>query len=531
MSEDQELLEELGAEPGRVIAGKYRVEALLATGGMGAVIRARHEVLEQDVAIKLMRPEVAKRAELAQRFLREARAAAKISSDYVARVTDVDRLADGTPFMVMEYLDGEDLHQVISRDAPLAVEAAVDAVMEGLAGVDAAHRLGIVHRDLKPSNLFVVRLEDGRRRVKVLDFGISKALDEAASSSLKAGATTSTDAILGTPRYMSPEQVSSSKDVDGRTDLWSMGLILYEALSGEYPFVADTAQGLFAEILTEPVVSLRPARAEVPQALEKVLLRCLERARSQRWASARELMVALAPFASNRVRHALLDGQELAIASSQATVAAARAVVTPTPSDPGRAPELVPTVAVRGKERGVDESGRSDPAVARRDSGVAKSAATTSRGRAVDGESSRAAPSTHAEMEVETPLPASKSRVAAIAVAVVASIAAAGALLWPRPPSSVSTDAAAAKDVPVASPSSWSAPAAAPAPTPTAPMISASPSVEVSAAPSAAPSASAAAPHAAHPAGPSHAATAHMHTAKPSKPGAAPSPDSLLDTR
>ncbi|MBW2458777.1 MAG: serine/threonine protein kinase, partial [Deltaproteobacteria bacterium] len=198
-AEDPDLAQTVAMQPGNIINGKYRVEHLIATGGMGAVLKAHHEVLDQTVAIKLMRPEIAQLQEAGQRFLREARAAAKIDSDFVARVSDVDLLEDGTPFMVMEFLMGTDLSDLIDSGAEISVEQGVDYMMQALSGLDAAHALGLVHRDLKPSNLFLVSRADGSRRVKLLDFGISKVLDEAGSEALKAGAETATQAILGTP--------------------------------------------------------------------------------------------------------------------------------------------------------------------------------------------------------------------------------------------------------------------------------------------------------------------------------------------
>jgi eukaryotic-like serine/threonine-protein kinase len=350
---DEELQKTLPVKPGMVISGKYRVERLLAAGGMGAVLQAHHLVLDQAVAIKLMRPEMAHHGEAAHRFLREARAAAKIESDFVARVTDVDLLEDQTPFMVMEYLEGHDLDRVVDSDEVLTVSDAVDYVMQALAGLAAAHALGVVHRDLKPSNLFLVKRADGTTRVKVLDFGISKVIDEA-EGGLKAGAMTSSQAILGTPRYMSPEQVSSSREVDGRTDIWAIGLILYGLLTKHYPFEGDNAGAVLAAILTEDVPPLREHRRDVPRELAEVVEKCLSKPRHERYPDVRSLMRALAPFASRRVQALLLDRDELpgamgdtstygtpskalstardaALASSASTTA----VASTRPSDPG----------------------------------------------------------------------------------------------------------------------------------------------------------------------------------------------------
>jgi serine/threonine-protein kinase len=329
---NDDLLASLPVEPGGVVAGKYRVEKLLAAGGMGAVIKARHEVLNKDVAIKLMRPETTGSVEAGQRFLREARATATLESDYIARVTDVDLLDDGTPFMVMEYLEGRDLSSVLDVHDRIEVRQAVDWTMQVLSGLAHAHAMGIVHRDLKPSNLFLVKRTDGTRRIKILDFGISKVMDEtrADSGGVKAGATTSTQALLGTPRYMSPEQVQSSKNVDGRTDLWALGLILYELVTGTYPFEGESTGAVLANILTSPLSTAHAVRAEVPEAISKVIERCLARQRDDRYSSAREVMEALAPFASKRMQALLLDAEDapLTIPPPASVVAGGEVVAT-----------------------------------------------------------------------------------------------------------------------------------------------------------------------------------------------------------
>ena len=298
---EDKLWDGLPVKLGDRIAGKYLIEELIAAGGQGVVLRARHEVLGRDVAIKLMLPEALGDQEAAQRFLREARAAARIESDYVTRVTDVDVIDGHIPFMVMELLKGSDLSAVIDSTNSTNVVDGVDYVMEALAGVDAAHKLGVVHRDLKPSNLFLATLPDGSKRVRLLDFGISKAMEDSADG-LKAGATTSTQAIMGTPRYMSPEQVSSSKNVDGRTDVWAMGLILYELLTRTFPFEGDTVGAILSNILTSDVVPPSQLRTDIPRGLQAVIIKCLQRDREDRFDSARAMMCQLAPFASIRVR-------------------------------------------------------------------------------------------------------------------------------------------------------------------------------------------------------------------------------------
>ena len=304
--EDDAVAESLPIKVGDVVNGKYRIEGLLALGGMGAVFRARHELLDQRVALKIMRPELARQREPAQRFLREARAAATIQSDHVAKVSDVGCIGESVPFMVMEFLVGEDLEAAVSGDRWMPIDRAVDILLQALAGVAAAHARGIVHRDIKPSNLFLERRDGAHDRVKVLDFGISKVSDDE-SDALRAGATTRVGAMMGTPRYMSPEQIADSKRVDAGTDLWALGLVAYELLAGRYPFEAETSGELLSKILGSPIPSIRSARPEVPDELERAVFRALEKSRPLRYERAEDFMRALAPFGSSRVRLSLVS--------------------------------------------------------------------------------------------------------------------------------------------------------------------------------------------------------------------------------
>jgi serine/threonine-protein kinase len=196
--------------------------------------------------------------------------------------------------MVLEYLDGSDFSALLEQHGALPVTDAVDFVAQALEAIAQAHKAGIVHRDLKPANLFLARQHDGTHLVKVLDFGISKALNP----EMPSGAHTSTKALLGTPSYMSPEQLRSSKSVDVRSDIWAIGVILYELLSGRPPFTADTLSEVFVAILERTPASLRAQRPEIPAELEQIVLRCLERDLALRFANVAELAVALAPFGS-----------------------------------------------------------------------------------------------------------------------------------------------------------------------------------------------------------------------------------------
>lgn len=281
--------------PGTVLAGKYRVDRLLGEGGMGWVVVATHLQLEQRVALKFMRTSHAMSSpEAVARFLREARAAARIQSEHVARVSDVGTLESGAPYLVMEYLEGRDLDSLLQARRSLPIAEAIDYAMQACEGLGEVHAAGIVHRDLKPANLFLARRSDGSVRVKLLDFGISKIASTPGRTS--DGGMTSTQALMGSPLYMAPEQMRSSKGVDARADIWSMGVILYEMLGGQSPFNGDTLPQVCARIMAETPDSLREARRDVPSALEAVVMRCLEKDVQRRFQDVVALAQALAPF-------------------------------------------------------------------------------------------------------------------------------------------------------------------------------------------------------------------------------------------
>jgi len=273
---------------GETIAGKYVVGRTIAAGGMGVVCEGRHAALGQRVAIKFLLPEVKQQAEAVQRFVREARAAATIESDHVVRVLDVGAHGD-VPYLVMEFLEGMDLEAFVEESGPLAPDLAIELSCQALEGLAVAHDAGIVHRDLKPSNLFLATRGKGRPRVKVLDFGVSKVMQAGQPDP----SITSTKALLGSPRYMSPEQVRSSKAVDKRSDVWAMGVILWEILSGRKAFDGETLGDVFAKIREEPLPSIRALRPEISAELDAIVSRCLERDRERRFADAAAMLAAL----------------------------------------------------------------------------------------------------------------------------------------------------------------------------------------------------------------------------------------------
>jgi serine/threonine protein kinase len=282
---------------GDLIAGKYRIGRVLGVGGMGVVVAARHEQLEQMVAIKFVKDDALDNDEAVERFLREARSAARLKSEHVARVLDVGRLETGAPYMVMEFLEGSDLAQALTRDGPMAVDLVAALMLQICEAVAEAHAAGIVHRDLKPENLFLTRTVGGSPKMKVLDFGVSKTSVPMGDPSAK---LTRTRAMLGSPLYMAPEQLRSSRDVDSRTDVWSLGVVLFELLSGRSPFEAEAMPELCLKIVGEPPLSLAQLRPAVPPAIVAIVERCLEKDRTKRFDNAAELALALEPFAPPR---------------------------------------------------------------------------------------------------------------------------------------------------------------------------------------------------------------------------------------
>ncbi|WP_437309789.1 serine/threonine-protein kinase [Sorangium sp. So ce388] len=291
---------DLPLQVGDVLKEKYRVVRVLGAGGMGAVLEAHHLVLDQRVAIKLVLPEAAKRSGSVQRFLREARAASSLRSEHVARVLDVDTLDGGLPYLVMDLLEGTDLSVRLRSEGRLPIEEACEIGVQICEALSEAHARGIVHRDIKPGNLFIARRTDGSPLVKVLDFGIAKLLGPV--DELGADGLTSQNAMVGSPLYMSPEQMRASRAVDTRSDLWSLGVALYQALSGKLPFEAETFGELILQVMQERPAPLSSLRAEVPEALSHAIMRCLERSPEERWQDVAQLAAALAPFAPARAR-------------------------------------------------------------------------------------------------------------------------------------------------------------------------------------------------------------------------------------
>ncbi|HKO53292.1 MAG TPA: serine/threonine-protein kinase [Polyangiaceae bacterium] len=279
---------------GQVVAQKYRVDRFIGQGGMGVVVAGFHLELDQPVAIKFLVSESGLESEGAERFRREARAAAKIHSEHVARVFDIGLLDARVPYMVMELLNGMDLEHEIERRGALPVAEAAGYLLQAIDAVAEAHSVGIVHRDLKPTNLFLAQRPDGSRIIKVLDFGISKSLGSGRQLEV---ALTRTAAFVGSPLYMSPEQMRSARDVDARADVWALGAILYVMVTGQLPHPGNSLPEVCLAVMNTKPRPLKDFVPDVPDTLEPILMKCLAKEREQRYASVAELAEQLLPFA------------------------------------------------------------------------------------------------------------------------------------------------------------------------------------------------------------------------------------------
>jgi serine/threonine-protein kinase len=304
MSEATEASENPYPQPGDILEGKYEVQRVLGTGAMGAVVRATHMLRQAPVALKFMSPDVMNRPGIVQRFLNEGVAASQIDSDHVVKIFDVCELDSGVPYLVMEYLEGEDLQELIQREGNPGlgdIPRAVHFCLQTLRGLQVAHRAHIVHRDMKPANLFIVTKDGEPDFVKIVDFGISKIRQPDQIELTNVGSA------LGTPLYMSPEQARNPKDVDPRSDLYAVAAILYELIAGQPPFVPEsgTLSELMIKLGTEEPASLEGTRSDLPVGFWATVAKGLAKLPDQRYQSAQEFAEALTPFADERSDYVL----------------------------------------------------------------------------------------------------------------------------------------------------------------------------------------------------------------------------------
>ena len=339
-------------KPGAMIGDKYRVERELGRGGFGVVVRAVHLTLDQRVAIKVLTEgEGSTDAEFeedAARFRREAKATAALKSEHVVRVLDVDVLDSGYPYIVMEYLEGRTLHDLAYDRTSTDVEILADYIVEVLAALAEAHSVGIVHRDLKPANVFLSKGLGGVVSAKVLDFGVSKMVGE------RSQRLTRTGAVVGTVAYMAPEQMLDAKRVDGRADLWSVGLVLFETLTRTHPFGGGSGPKAITAILNDPVPSLSTYRTDLPSGFETVVNRLLEKTPAARFQTAIEAAQSMAPFGTARARAVVEELRRMPGPSGAAApIAPASSRTAPPPSvAPGGGSQRSSQAKAKPKKKG-----------------------------------------------------------------------------------------------------------------------------------------------------------------------------------
>jgi serine/threonine-protein kinase len=348
--------------PGTLIAGRYEVIRKIGCGGMGVVYECSHAFLGRSVALKVVRRGTGKDARIVERLFREARLVAQVQSPNVVQVLDCGCLPDGTPYVVMELIQGRDLFDVLREDGPLTSERVIELGLQACAGLAQAHRHGIVHRDLKPENLVVSVTSENSECLKIIDFGISKQLAAPGEPRV-----TDPKNSVGSPQYMSPEQIAAPERVDARTDLWSLGVVMHELLTGSPPFSGAGPYEVCLSVLVSPAPNASSLKSSVPRALAAVLLRCLEKNPDKRFSSARELGQALLAVRAQLATPIDAEGccSEAAVSS---TPIAALAHVTPT----AFASDSVPTQRVRPETDGLEhnlEATRSSLAIAHRSAG------------------------------------------------------------------------------------------------------------------------------------------------------------------
>ena len=306
---------------GQILAGKYKIEKLIKTGGMGSVYRGRHVLMDKTVAIKVLRPSLAGDDAVVARFSREAKAASKISHPHAVSVTDFGEAENGVVFLVMEYLDGRTLKEVIVKEGPLSLGRAVEIVRQVAGALDAAHGQGVIHRDLKSENIMLVS-HNGDEWAKVLDFGIAKILQPVGAAA--DAEITQANLVVGTPQYMSPEQCSQSGALDARSDVYSLGIIVHEMLTGKLPFTGESATVVMMKQVQDAPPSVLESQSQLPAAVDRVIKRSLAKQPIDRFQSAGELSAAFADAASEEAAEApVLAGAAATAANTPLSMPAA----------------------------------------------------------------------------------------------------------------------------------------------------------------------------------------------------------------
>ena len=336
---------------GDMVQRRYRIGAELGRGGMGVVLEAHDVRLDRDVALKIVLPQMRSSREVVERFSNEARILAKLDSQHVVKVLDFGSISSppasvGLPFMALELLRGEDLFSLVTRRGPLSPSEVARYALQACAGLAAAHAHGIIHRDLKPENLFIATQPDGSQCLKVLDFGIARSQSRRALTHANTG--------IGSPGYMSPEQVEGRALLDARCDIWGLGVVMYELLAHRAAFVAETPQGLCLQILTSPVRPLAEFRSDVPPALVDIVDRCLQKAPDARFQNVAELAEALAPLDEEVPESDAARIRRRLDASDRLLVPAAPRRSPPSPMrepPPPRAPQVEPPPVVVPRRR------------------------------------------------------------------------------------------------------------------------------------------------------------------------------------
>jgi serine/threonine-protein kinase len=267
--------------PGDLIQSRYRLVRLLGAGASGFVWSAKNELIDRDVALKIMRPDVAEDAVALQRFFNEAKASGRVRSPSIVEILDLGQAEDGSPFLVFELLEGEGLDEMLRREGIISAELSLELLVGVAKALEQAHAHGIIHRDLKPANLFITKSNAGTPIAKILDFGISKVFDTGHNFTL-----TRTGTVVGSPAYMSPEQAAGREDIDGRADIWSLGVVMYEALTGTLPHQAANYNQLMVRILTQDTDPVQTRKTDLPPSVCAIVDATLKRERDERTSNA-----------------------------------------------------------------------------------------------------------------------------------------------------------------------------------------------------------------------------------------------------